>query len=195
VKRAVKTSARKPRTSKRSRVEALDPGAPPPSILPATGPAGAIGIQIGAKHRVAVAIATVFGTGLVPYAQGTLASVWGVLAAFWFRDSSVALGIFILVTSAACVWSGTLAEERYAVDDPHPVVMDEVAGMALTLLFHDCSAFNLILGFFLFRLFDVWKPYPIRALQRLHGGWGILLDDLLAGVYASAVLYGLDYLI
>jgi len=73
-------------------------------------------------------------------------------------------------------------------DDPAEVVIDEVAGLLLTLFLLPATGFNLCLGFILFRLFDILKPYPIRGLERGGGGAGIVLDDLLAGVYGNLCL-------
>ncbi len=73
--------------------------------------------------------------------------------------------------------------------DPKPVVIDEIAGYLVAMWGHPATAANLAAAFFLFRLFDVAKPFPCRRLESLPGGWGIVLDDLMAGLYASAILY------
>ena len=86
------------------------------------------------------------------------------------------------------------ASSSTGIEDPSFVVIDEVAGQLLTFLFLPVNAFNLILGSMAFRLFDIWKPFPIRKLEPLGKGVGIMADDLLAGVYANLVLQLLNLL-
>ena len=131
-------------------------------------------------------IGSFFGAGLVPRAPGTVGSlaslvIWAPLClldvAWWIR-LLVAGALFVL---------GVIASDRLVVtrgEDPQVVVMDEVVGMGLALLFaHTVSA--LVVGFALFRLFDIWKPWPVRlADRRLKGGFGVMFDDVLAGLYA-----------
>jgi len=131
-----------------------------------------------------------FGAGrapIVPGTVGTLAAVplavlaehflpaWGFLAA--------ALGIAILG-----VWASGVAARVMAVRDPGQVVIDEVAGYFVTLLFLPAGAWTLLLGFILFRAMDIIKPQPARWAEGLPGGWGIVADDLIAGVYANLAL-------
>ncbi|MGD0102312.1 MAG: phosphatidylglycerophosphatase A, partial [Acidobacteriota bacterium] len=79
-------------------------------------------------------------------------------------------------------------------EDPSFVVIDEVAGQLLTLLFLPVNWLNLVLGFLAFRTFDIWKPFPIRKLESLGEGVGIMADDLLAGVYGNVLLQFLNFL-
>jgi phosphatidylglycerophosphatase A len=88
-------------------------------------------------------------------------------------------------------WSATVVEQRLGTTDPGPVVIDEVMGMIVTLIGAPVSWSVTLAGFLLFRAFDIVKPPPARSLERAHGGWGIMLDDLAAGAYAWGVLQAL----
>jgi len=134
-------------------------------------------------------VATAFGSGYAPFAPGTAGSLVGLLL-FWPLASrpwpwqlAACVVVFFVGTAAA----GHVAK-RLGIEDPGLVVVDEVAGQWLTLValpFTPAVAFS---GFVLFRVMDVWKPWPARDLERLHGGWGIMLDDVAAGIYAQLAL-------
>jgi phosphatidylglycerophosphatase A len=136
-------------------------------------------------------LATWFGVGLIPAAPGT----WGSLAALPFAWAIVnlwgALGLAIavsLIFTTGCWAAGAVAREG-GIADPGAVVVDEVAGQWLVLLAAPFDPAAWALAFLLFRLFDIWKPWPVRwADRRVKGGFGIMLDDVLAAVYAVAVM-------
>ncbi len=142
--------------------------------------------------RVAAWIATGFGAGYLPIAPGT----WGSLAATiiaallsltlpeWYRAG---LWIGLGVSSVAGVIAASALARQIGDSDPSIVVIDEIAGQFLTLLWLPAGAIPLLGGFLLFRLFDIVKPFPARASERLPGGWGIMADDWIAGFYAGAV--------
>ncbi len=145
------------------------------------------------KNRLAFFIATGGYAGLIPGAPGTYASLLTTLAFFLtYRMASRILPELHL--SAVCLITvlGTLAAAEVSrncgQEDPRVVVIDEVAGQLAAFLFLPVNAFNLLAGFALFRIFDIWKPYPIRRLERLPNGVGIVADDLLAGAFANVVL-------
>lgn len=167
---------------------------------------------VGAKDRLALAVTT-FGVGYLPLAPGTWGSLVGVaiylgVEAFnfaWVDHFSVAhgfskpaatatanavIGIFFLLFSLLGVWAAGRSTELFGNTDPSQAVVDEVIGQLITFLFIPFTAsWELILaGFLLFRLFDIWKPYPIDDLQGLPAGIGVCADDILAGVYAGACL-------
>lgn len=144
------------------------------------------------KH-VALAVATFGYVGFFPIAPGTAGSfaALGLYAAIrWFGGPGVEL-LAIVVVLVLGVWAATIAERVLGSTDPGPVVIDEVLGMLLTLAWLPLSLAGVIAGFFLFRLFDIVKPYPARQLERAHGGWGIMLDDAMAGIYGQLALRGL----
>ncbi len=130
------------------------------------------------------------GSGLAPVAPGTFGSVLGVLLAWALAGAALELRI---LAGAILVASGFLlcgaAARRIGVRDHSGIVLDEIAAMYLVLLFVPLSIPLWIIAFLLFRLFDIWKPWPIRDLDhRLSGSPGIMLDDLAAALYAVFVL-------
>jgi phosphatidylglycerophosphatase A len=137
---------------------------------------------------LALAIATVLGVGRVPFAPGTFGSAAGLLIWAALSGSLPAQAAAILVVFVAGSWSGGIAEHHYGATDPGAVVIDEVLGMLITLFLNPVGWTGAVVGFVLFRIFDVIKPYPANRLERLHGGLGIMSDDAMAAVYANMVL-------
>lgn len=141
--------------------------------------------------RLAVFIATFVYTGLFPFAPGTVGSlggliVYGLIARL---GAGVALeGIAIAVLYGVGVWAAAVAERHFGGVDPGPVVIDEVVGMLITLFLVPVSVTGAIIGLLLFRVFDIVKPFPAGKLEELHGGFGVMSDDAMAGVYANLVL-------
>ena len=138
----------------------------------------------------AVWLSTWFGCGLVPIAPGTV----GSLAALPLAWLSVRFGgvLALQIVAAVVLLIGLKATAVYAraagVVDPHEAVIDEVAGQCLTLTVVPLAPLPYLIGFLLFRVFDVAKPFPIRWLERkLPGGYGIMLDDIAAAIYAMVV--------
>jgi len=135
--------------------------------------------------KTVLILSTWFGSGLLPIAPGTFGTVAAlpliVVSAYLAPIYKIlALGIITVVA----IWSSGRCQELLGQGDPAEVVIDEVAGFLLAMLFLPFSCLTLILGFILFRFFDILKPYPINRLERLRGGFGIVMDDLLAGLYA-----------
>ena len=140
--------------------------------------------------RLAVFIATVGYCGYFPIAPGTVGSVAGLvvyLLIWWTRSPLVEVGLIVALFGAG-VWAGTTAERYFGGIDPGPIVLDEVVGMLITLAFVPVGLSGAIAGFFLFRLFDVIKPFPADRLEKLHGGFGVMADDAMAAVYANISL-------
>jgi len=156
--------------------------------------------------------ATTFGVGYLPLAPGTFGSMVGVLiylgarqieasssvyfSARGWQEAQVAAWIHVvnailfLLFCLLGIWAATRATKLFKHKDPQQAVVDEVIGQLLTFLFvpFDVSWKYVLAGFLLFRLFDIWKPYPIDSLQNLPAGIGVCADDILAGVYAGAIL-------
>ena len=137
------------------------------------------------------ALVTWFGSGLLPGAPGT----WGSLAALPFAYALFHLGgplsLAVGVVAVSLIgWMVVNAyQERHGLDDPGHIVIDEVAGVWLTLTFAPPTLTAYALGFALFRLFDIAKPWPVNwADKQVGGGLGVMLDDILAGLYAAAIL-------
>ena len=140
--------------------------------------------------RLAVFVATVAYCGYFPFAPGTVGSAAGLivyLLVWWAQSPAVEVGL-IVVLFAAGVWAGTTAERYFGGIDPGPIVIDEVVGMLITLVFIPVGLSGALTGFVLFRIFDVVKPYPAGRFERLHGGLGVMADDAMAGVYANLSL-------
>ena len=139
--------------------------------------------------KVALILSSCFGIGLIPVAQGTFGTLAAVpLAIALDRLTPMAAAYVLFFFILLAVWVSARSAGALDKEDPAEVVIDEAAGLLLTLFLLPATAFNLCLGFVLFRLFDILKPYPIRRLERMGGGAGIVLDDLLAGVYANVCI-------
>lgn len=167
------------------------------------------------KPRLALAIATVLGVGYAPKAPGTFGSLVGVAlsiamtwlgarhilslhgatdtpTSFWGTQWVPAYFEYVVVIAIAAL--GVYASHRVAISvgekDPQYVVIDEVSGQLVTycLLYSPVYWKSWLLGFILFRVFDIWKPFPVRQLEKLPGGWGIMADDWMAAIYAAILL-------
>ena len=152
-----------------------------------------------------------WGVGYLPLAPGTWGAAVGVGIYLLLHKASVLIYVFaqehawrfptlegfhaslmllvIFVLSLSGIWAATRAEKLLGRKDPGVVVVDEVAGQLIAFLFvpFNRAPWMIFAGFLAFRLFDIWKPYPIRRLEALEGGLGIMADDLLAGAYAAAL--------
>jgi phosphatidylglycerophosphatase A len=145
-------------------------------------------------NSVARVVATWFGCGLAPIAPGTVGAAAAVAISWalgWGFAANLAGGIVI---GAIGIWAATTEARRSGRKDPGHIVVDEVAGQWITLAGATTYSWQAFLyGFLLFRLFDIWKPPPVRQLERLPDGTGIMMDDLMAGVYGAVVLYLAGY--
>lgn len=163
------------------------------------------------RDYVALSLAT-WGVGFLPVAPGTFGSAVGVGLYLLVRLASAHVFSFatrhgwslelleslrltfmllLIATLAAIgVWAATRAEKLLGRKDPGAVVVDEVVGQLITFLFvpFTSGVWTIVVGFFAFRLFDIWKPYPVRRLEALESGLGIMADDVLAGAYAAILL-------
>jgi phosphatidylglycerophosphatase A len=144
--------------------------------------------------RVAVLVATCFGAGYFPWGPGTAGSVAAILIAValhaFAKASRLTLLLLILVLIGPAVWAATGTARSVNRKDPGIVVIDEVLGQWVTLL--GAAALNwksFLAGLLLFRIFDIWKPWPVRNLEALPEGTGIVMDDIGAGLYGALILY------
>jgi phosphatidylglycerophosphatase A len=134
-------------------------------------------------------VATAFGSGYAPIAPGTAGSAVGLL--LWWPLSTLSplvQAVAIVVVSLVGVAAATHVARAVALKDPAIVVVDEVVGMWLTLFALPLTPVTAAVGFLLFRALDVWKPFPARRLEFLPGGWGIVADDLMVGLYANLLI-------
>jgi phosphatidylglycerophosphatase A len=148
------------------------------------------------RPLVGLAIATVFGVGYAPFAPGTFGSAAGLVVWWLLPASNVVQAVAIVAIFCAGSWGGSVAERHFGRTDPGQVVIDEVMGMLITLFLNPVGWTGAVAGFFLFRIFDVIKPYPANRLEHLHGGIGVMADDGMAAIYANVALrLGLYYLL
>jgi phosphatidylglycerophosphatase A len=140
--------------------------------------------------KIGLLLSAVFGVGLFPWAPGTVASAVALPAAFGMsRFGMGGQTIFLVPAILVSAWACDRAWRVAGEDDPSWVVIDEVMGLIVTFFaVRPVGVLELALGFVLFRILDVWKPGPIRRMERLRGAKGILMDDLLAGVIANLCL-------
>ncbi len=142
------------------------------------------------KNDLVVFLATGCFTGFLPKMPGT----WGTFAAIPLvilshRLTSITQPVVAVVFVTFAAYIAGRAEILFEDRDARPIVIDEMVGFLITLLWLPLNFLTLCLGFFLFRLFDIVKPPPISTVEkRLHGGWGIVLDDVLAGIFANVTL-------
>ena len=133
-----------------------------------------------------------FGAGYAPVASGTVGSFVTVVALWLLPLTRPRILVALVVVTLVGVWAGSRAERLLGRKDPGVIVIDEVAGMLLSvaLLPLPLTVPVLITAFLLFRLFDIWKPFPARESQVLTGGVGVMVDDLIAGFYALVLVLG-----
>ena len=139
------------------------------------------------SEKIAFVLSTWFGSGLVPFASGTCGTLAAVplillLDSLGIRDN----GLTVLIAVAIAVWSSDRPRVLMGKNDPSEVVIDEVVGFLLAMALLPQTWLALCLCFVLFRFFDILKPFPIKQLETLKGGFGIVMDDLFAGLYACA---------
>ena len=147
--------------------------------------------------RPACLLAYGFGSGLSPKAPGTMGTLVA-LPIYWLIQD-VGLLSYLLITVVAFIagiWICQQAVNWLEKDDPSAVVWDEIVGYLVTMIAAPAGWQWMLLGFVLFRFFDIWKPWPISCADRkLHGGFGIMLDDVIAGVLAAFILQLSYYLL
>ena len=144
--------------------------------------------------RLAVVLATWFGCGYFPLGSGTVgaaaAAGIAVLLKLYLGTGRLTLLILVILLLAPAIWASTQTARLVNDSDPGMVVIDEVLGQWVTLLGAAVLSWkSLLAGFFLFRVFDIWKPWPVRKLEQLPEGAGIVGDDLAAGLYGALILY------
>ena len=140
--------------------------------------------------RVAFAIATWGGVGYAPVASGTVASAVALVLLWLIPFTMPGLAWTVAAVTAAGLWAGGRVARVLGQKDPGIIVVDEIAGMGLAVLLLPRTIPVLLVAFSLFRLFDVWKPFPARESQAFTGGLGVMIDDLIAGVYALILVMG-----
>ena len=145
--------------------------------------------KAGFFGKIALILSAWFGAGLLPLAPGTWGTLLGLpLVLLMDRLPVFGAGAFLVLFAALAIWSSHGCVKFFPSEDPSEIVIDEVAGLLLALFLVPPSGWRLLGGFFLFRMFDILKPFPIGRFERLRGGFGIVSDDLVAGLYANVCL-------
>jgi len=144
-------------------------------------------------RRFGLLVATCGYLGYVPLAPGTFGSALGLAVFYGVRSTgsvSVELAAILLIFAVG-LWSGTVAEHHFGGIDPGPVVIDEVFGMLITLALLPVNFTGAVVGFLVFRVLDVVKPWPSAGFEKLPGGLGVMADDGMAAVYGNLLMRGL----
>ena len=152
--------------------------------------------KTGVKHcswdRIVKALATGFGFGYSPIAPGTLGAVWGVGIYLLLTFLEVGILIYITVTALLIVVSIPIcdrAEKLFGVKDPGKIVLDEIVSVPITLFLIPMKIEFIVIGFVLNRLFDIVKIPPAHQVQKLRGGWGVVMDDVVAGIQSNLLMH------
>jgi len=167
-------------------------------------PESSAGVPASPPRRFLIlAVATGLGSGFSPVAPGTAGTALAVLlylplGLFCASRGMAGWALYALVTLAVALvgtWAADRAEPIFGKKDAGQVVVDEIAGYLVTMFALPATWPWALAGFAAFRLFDIWKPWPIDHLQRLKGGLGVMIDDLLAGVYGCVLLHVIAYFV
>jgi phosphatidylglycerophosphatase A len=144
-------------------------------------------------RRLALFLSTCGYVGYAPVAPGTFGSAAGLAVFYAIRStgSTEVELIAIVVLFAVGIWSGTAAEHHFGGVDPGPIVLDEVVGMLITLALLPVNGMGAFVGFLVFRILDVIKPFPSARFEKLPGGLGVMADDGMAAIYGNLVMRGL----
>ncbi len=136
-------------------------------------------------------LALFFGSGCPPVAPGTFGTLAAIPLYWLMRDlDAVSYTLVCMAVFSLGIWACDRAAKQMGVHDHPSIVLDEVAGYLVTMAFIPFSIGAIVSGFILFRIFDILKPWPIRWIDKqVHGGFGIMLDDLLAGIFANLSLW------
>ncbi len=148
----------------------------------------------GVSRAVILFIAEGAYSGKSPLAPGTAGTLVGVLFYFGLRDAASFL--YIIITLLVCIggtWTAGRAEKILGCKDCPSIVIDEIAGYLIAMFMVPAGWRFIAAGFFLFRLFDIVKPWPLQSLQKINGGLGVMLDDIGAGLYTNVLLQAAAY--
>jgi phosphatidylglycerophosphatase A len=142
------------------------------------------------KQKLIALLATGCYVGYIPFAPGTFGSLMAIPPIWLLSKLAFPLSVLtILIVIPLFLWVGGEAEKVFNQKDSSCIVIDEIGGMLVTFLMVPWSTQNILIGFVLFRVFDIAKPFPIRLIdKRLKGGLGVVMDDIIAGIYANVVL-------
>jgi len=151
----------------------------------------------GGTHPIAYLVATIGGVGRIPVVPGTFGTLAAVPFAYALAlaGNPLLYGIALALVVVLGIWSSGVVEKAEGATDPTLVVVDEVAGFLVTVAFLPPAPLTYLAAFLVFRVLDVTKPPPARRAEKLHGGLGIMADDLIVGIYGNLILRAGLYLI
>ena len=142
------------------------------------------------KRRLIDKVLSFFNTccfvGWIPFAPGTFASLFAAALIYLFP---AVFGSVIFAVACVIFAVATINEERYEGEDPGHIVIDEFAGMCVAMAGHKVTLVNVLIGFVLFRIFDILKPFPVNRMERLKGGYGVVGDDVVAGIFGNILIF------
>jgi len=143
------------------------------------------------KDWSAIFFASGFGSGFIPLAPGTWGSAVGVALVWKFWGNSVFVQfLWVLLLGALGVWASGVTCQYFKKQDCQYIVIDEIVGLMITMIGIPITGYELVIGFLLFRLFDVVKPVPVNWVdKKLKNGLGVMLDDVVAGVYGNLIMH------
>jgi len=150
--------------------------------------------EIDLKEFIAYMLATGLFVGKIPKAPGTIGTLVGIfpILIYWTRGGEYTLLNQIFITLAVFfigVWASTYLVEKYKEKDPEYIVIDEIAGYMVAMIGFAPTWQHLLIAFVLFRIFDIFKPPPIKMFEKLPSGLGVMADDIIAGIYTWLCLY------
>lgn len=149
---------------------------------------------MAANEKIIKILATGFGAGLSPFAPGTMGTLAGIpICLLCLQLTWPARFIFVIALSALAIYISGRAETLYLKKDDQRIVIDEIAGFQVAVLPVAITGLNICAAFVFFRIFDIWKPFPVNKLQGLPGGLGVVMDDVGAGIYAGAIMFALNH--
>ena len=142
------------------------------------------------KQKTVMFLATGCYIGNISFAPGTFGSVLGLSLCFFLSKIDFSIAVLLTIIFILCaIWIANEAEKILKTEDPGCIVIDEIAGIILTLSGLPFNITSMTVGFLIFRVLDIWKPYPIRLLEnKFSGGIGIVLDDVMAGILSNVIL-------
>jgi len=151
--------------------------------------------KAGYSGKTALCLSTWFGVGALPGAPGTFGTIGAIPLTIWMMYTGVLFDFLLLIFIIFIgLWASGRSQTMLGRSDPSEVVIDEVAGYVLTVFLQTSSWLTIGAGFVLFRFLDICKPFPVRRLEKIPGGLGIVADDLMAGIYANLCLRLILYL-
>ena len=147
-------------------------------------------------NRFFIFIASGFGAGFSPIVPGTMGTLIAIPISYFVSSISSPLYELTLVAFFFfSSWISNQAESHWGTKDDRRIVIDEIMGFLVTMLWVPKTLFSIVAGFILFRFFDILKPFPIRRLEGVKSGYGVVLDDVLAGIYANIVVHLLNLIV